>query len=441
MSLQTLRAGIVSDIHLGFAAHSDPHYYGNGQPGLQESWWEQVLRWYREKGVDVMLVPGDLSNAWDYKEDTWSAENSYLELKRFYAIWQKVFGGTDTRLFCINGNHDELVQQWEVFHGGKRTPWEDVFGEPYAPVLCAEVNGYRLVGAHWGQEKLAAPILKREVALADGMPVFFLQHGAVSDTVVGSESSLHPDVSNAALQEVWDCDNVIVLSGHTHCPITDPRAIWQRENTGFTSITCGTLNYGCTNGGTLIGDNLQTKQSLYMIVTGKDICIQRLSFWTEAMRQRVEGKDAPWADCAVSAGSDWHFTVGEKPYTDARRQKSTATPAFSGGAILGVFRGLDFANVMFPAAQMPDCEDFIQSYLAEAVDIHGEVVSSARICTPHHTGWGQEKTVSCYQITVPNLKGNTAYRFRVYAVSCLSKKSLPLQRDARTLEKPAPNLG
>ena len=60
-----LRLGIISDLHVGFIGHLCPNYYGLSQDpyGRQDKWVEYALRWYKKKGVDAIVVPGDIANA------------------------------------------------------------------------------------------------------------------------------------------------------------------------------------------------------------------------------------------------------------------------------------------------------------------------------------------------------------------------------------------
>ena len=164
----TLRAGIISDVHIGFTGHINPHYYGLGQGpvGDQDLWWEYSLRWFSHRGVDVIVVPGDMTNACDYSVPSWSAPCSRREMERFCVIFRKVFAGTDTQLVTIYGNHDDFVQAEETANGGASTHWQDVFGEPYAPVVRKTVHGFAFVGAHWGHEAQAGPAVAE--AVADG---------------------------------------------------------------------------------------------------------------------------------------------------------------------------------------------------------------------------------------------------------------------------------
>ena len=447
----TLRAGIISDVHIGFTAHINPHYYGLGQGpiGDQDLWWEYVLRWFRYRGTDVIVVPGDMTNACDYSIPSWSAPCSRREMERFYAIFKKVFGGTDTQLVTIYGNHDDFVQREETANGGTRTHWQDVFGEPYAPVVCKIVKGYRFVGAHWGHEGEAGPAVAEAVAASGGLPVFYIQHDALPGTTVASDPGQRPDLSDAGLRCVRDYDTVVALSGHTHRSITNECAIWQAERPGeprCTSITCSTLNYGDQDGGRINGENLMTKQALYMTADGADLRFERLSFWTPEMRAlaKAEKTEPDFAACTASCGADWVFTTGgERRYGFARRAALCAAPEFPPEADIAVFRGDRAVQLYFPAAlPLNRDDDLIFSYVAEAVDASGAVVRQASVFTEHHIDHDPARFAANYQAVIYGLAPDTEYTFRVFARDCYGLRSArPLTIRARTLAEPRAELG
>ena len=447
----TLRAGIISDVHIGFTGHINPRYYGLGQGpvGDQDLWWEYVLRWFAHRGVDVIVCPGDMTNACDYSIPSWSAPYSRREMERFCAIFRKVFGGTDTQLVVIYGNHDDFVQREETANGGNRTHWQDVFGEPYSPIVRRTVNGYAFVGAHWGHEGEAGPAVAEAVAASGDLPVFYIQHDALPGTTCASDPKRRPDLSDAGLRCVRDYDTVVAFSGHTHRSITDERAIWQADRPDeprCTSITCSTLNYGEQNGGLINGENLMTKQALYMTAHGRELRFERLSFWTPEMRAlaKAEKTEPDFAACTASCGADWVFTAGgERRYGFARRAALCAAPEFPPEADIAVFRGDTAVQLYFPAAlPLNRDDDLIFSYVAEAVDASSAVVRQASVFTEHHIDHDPARFAPAYQAVIYGLTPDTEYTFRVFARDCYGLRSArPLTIRARTLAEPRAELG
>lgn len=426
-----LRVGIISDVHVGFTHHLRPGYAGDGQIAAQEAWLEYCLRWYKAQGVDVMVIAGDLVNGFDYDRICVDRRVSEAELSRFAAVWESVFGGTPTESIRIYGNHDHLLDENETANGGDRTYWQEAFGEPYTPVSVKEIGGYRFVAAHWGHEAEAAAVLAE--AAADGRPVFYIQHPSIKRTVVGSDETCCGQVYDTGLNNVKDYENVVAFSGHSHCVITDERAIWQSaapDAARCTSVACSTLNYGDMEGHEVNGDDLHTKHGLYMTVEGRDIRIRRLSFWTEEMRDLVTGghTQPDFARCAVTVGPDWAFTVGgEKVYDTAARKAVAPVPVFADGARAAADTGNTAALITFPAAHVPAENDMVQAYCVVAVDAAtGETVAENTVVSRHHVDRSESHLGGCYRVPVWGLKPQTDYEFRVYAQECFGKRSVPL---------------
>lgn len=427
-----LRVGILSDVHIGFEGHINPYYYGIGSPGYQnnqEKWWEYSLKWFKNRGVDAIVVPGDMTNACDYTGHKWGMQCSRNEMLRLVELFREVFDGTDCELICVYGNHD-IVQREETLNGGEATHWQDAFGEPYTRVVRKTVKGYAFVGAHWGYEAEAGPVLAEEAAAAAGKPVFYIQHGGIKDTTVGSTVKECSQNYDEGINNVRDWENVVAFSGHTHRVITDERAIWQSAAPGApkcTSITCSTMNYGEVMSGMVNGENLETKHGLYMTVTGQDVNIERVSFWTDEMRALTDGKktEQNFELCAASCGKDWHFTVGgEKVYDFEKRAAECVAPEFPAYSCAARFCGDTFAHVYFQAAlPLERDDDLIHSYIVEAVDADGNVAGYGETCTEHHIDHDPARMGRSYQAVVFGLKPETEYTFNVYARDCYQLKS------------------
>ena len=436
-----LRVGIMSDVHIGFTGHLDPYYYGLGQVGSQDKWWEYSLRYFKNRGVDAIVLPGDMTNCCDYERLGRELTISHDEMQRLYQIFQNVFEDTGVQLITIYGNHDGLLQKDETANGGTRDHWQEVFGEPYTATVVKSVKGYTFIGAHWGREAQAGPVLAKAAIEAEGRPVFYIQHPAIKNTTHGSSPERSVHIFEEGLNNVKDWENVIAFSGHEHCPITDERAIWQSVREGeakCTSVACATMNYGCPDMAPVNGENLFTKHALYMTVKGCEVNFERISFWTEEMVALTEGRrtEQNFSLCTKSAGADWHFVVGgEKPYDFELRYRQAVAPEFPENAEAGIYCADTFAVVRFPAAlPLEKDNDLVHSYCVEAVDSEGKVVSTGWVSTEHHVDHTTDYYGPSYQVIVPGLKPDTEYTFYVYAMECYLKKSrFPLKITRRTL--------
>ena len=104
-----LKVAIISDPHLGFIGHINPNYYGLGQQGDQDKWWEYALRWFKNRGVDVVVVPGDMANACAYsRTDVTHTDCTVEEMARlgkifrlFYRLFIQIFISATTRIRIV----------------------------------------------------------------------------------------------------------------------------------------------------------------------------------------------------------------------------------------------------------------------------------------------------------------------------------------------------
>jgi hypothetical protein len=350
-----------------------------------------------------------------------------------------VFKGTDTELVCVYGNHDRHAQTFEKYHGGDKTPWQDAFQEPYAPVFCKEIKGYSFVGVNWGYEKEAKEITAQAALRSPEKPVFYIQHGEIKQTTCDTFGSCFN--GGVGMENIKDFDNVIAMFGHTHCPITDERTIWQtaeKDGPKCTVMSCGTFNYADGTSNLIRGENLMTKHALYLTVIGKEINIERLSFWTDEMVSLAKGEKTEqiMGACTRSAGEDWHFTLGGEKILDVEyRAKKAVAPEFPENAVMGIERSDHFVVVAFPAAIPPKGANVLRSYYVEAwLDGQDTPVSTSWINTEFHIDRTSEHFSKFYYVVVPNLQMNTEYTFKIYARDSfgnMSKK--PLVHKGRTL--------
>lgn len=439
-----LRVGIVSDIHLGFLGHINARYYGLGQEGFgeQEKWWRYVLEYYKRRGVDLIIVAGDMANGCPYGDPNLTVlDCTTREIKRTGDIFREVFGQTDTQLFCIYGNHDNICQEQEMQNGGNKNIWQEAFGEPYSRTVVKYIKGFCFVGSHWGYEKESKDVLKIECEKNKGKPVFYIQHNPIENTTGDGYAGWGVDVG---LENIKDYENLIAFFGHTHAPITNETNIWQSadEKKGkCTVISCGTLNYADTVGkGRLVrGENLMTKQGLYLTVSGEEINVERLSFFTPNILALAKGEttELNMECCTASCGKDWKFSVGGKKVFDFAARKSKAcAPEFSMVAEMGVEQGDCFAIVSFPAAiPLKENDNMLLGYLVEVWDeVAQQCVDIREIASEHHIDHSSYYFSKYYQVFLPKLRPNTIYTFKVYATDCFYNKSKkPLVKKIKTL--------
>lgn len=243
--------GVISDIHIRLNRKK-----GRKDTFEREDLFRRTLEWFRDQGVDAVTISGDM------------ADHGLLEeLDAVGRIWFSVFpddkapdGRRVERLF-VYGNHD-----WEGFKygdAGKKTfgddferhtiradlaaAWKRAFREDYAPVWRKDVKGYTFIGAHWtadrcrGREEIGVPqapewFKENGHTIDPSKPFFYLQHPPPKNACHGPWLWGHDD---GRLTEALSAfPNAVALTGHSHAPIADERAIWQGA---FTSIDAGAL--------------------------------------------------------------------------------------------------------------------------------------------------------------------------------------------------------
>ena len=206
--------------------------------------------------------------------------------------------------------------------------WKRVLGEDYSQFFHKRVKGYDFVGANWngigwGGEAFNLKGYLASLDLARDRPFFYIQHPHPRDTCHGNWVWGQDNGSSTAVLAKYP--NVIALSGHSHTPVADERAIWQGA---FTSIGCGSLYYpGSIKGREQARDDNRKvgRDGLLFSVYEDRVVVERRDFLNDA---EIEPK---WVFPAPTFGG------GEaRPYTPAVRRQTEPIPEFAKDAAVGV---------------------------------------------------------------------------------------------------------
>ena len=320
--------GVVSDIHVTTPKSC--------------AMFEKALRQFKRRGVDAVMVPGDLTD--------WGLKASLRYVKE---TWDRVFGGTDVvPLFCT-GNHDydgwaygDMTMEMHangyseadrMVKGGVGAAWEEILGERFGDVRCRSVKGFDFVSCEYrpeNPEALKTWFEENRARLTGTRPFFFFQHLPIKGTTVDSFGWADNGVTKPVLDAFPNC---VAFTGHTHRPFIDERQIWQGE---FTAINIGCLQ---TWAGFAAGSTPPDQAKEAYTVLLMDVYRDRLVVERYDVRDRSK------------CGPDWvvplPFAAESAPYAPARAaQRVKALPMFAADAKVTVSVEEEGYRFSFPEA-------------------------------------------------------------------------------------------
>ena len=425
-----LRIGILSDTHI----NADTRYSMYDRL-------EKALMFYKQKGVDGILITGDL------QDNRTSAAEAMSAMEEFQDIWLRVFPNNVNDLtgeyvepMFIYGNHDKSLVEAEY--------WFDGIGSEYEDAWIKEIKGYQFVGAHFTKEEdaLVQKYLEQAKTSSADKPFFYVQHAPMANTVVGGASS-YDGVVIPNQDSILRSHNCVVLTGHTHVPLTDERAIWQsnsKKAAQYTVVSCGTTHYSYLRDFSdleINGDAHQTQQGLYMVVDGSQVSLERYSF-TDLELTYADGVALINMSDVKLIGKPWMFDATQKndrPYDYQTRVDHAQQPVFPEDAALEITDlTSDSFVITIPAATVGAPEgfsDLVQSYYVEVVNTAtGETVTSKEIAAPYHIDTDPVRLNQAVTIKLTGFIPGAEYIVYAYARECYQKFSEPISAQIITLE-------
>ena len=439
---QLLKLGVLSDVHL----HA---------PG-DETTLRTALEFFRERGVDGVLIAGDMANT-----------GRRSQLARIAGEWFAVFpegkypdGKKCEQLFVL-GNHCMEAWTWNKkesedadfrkneaigFEENVAKFWEELFHEKYSPVWIKKVNGCAIVGAHWGSWKLPGWSLeefleKHKDEINPSLPFIYTQHDHPGGTVMGAWAWGHD--RGRSTKTLAKFPNCVAFSGHSHYSLTDERSVWQGD---FTSINTSSLKYSsrdyslrenCPGNGEWGYNGEKRKHIPGWIGTDDGRQGQVVTFYPDHLeierREFVHGNK--------SLGPDWivPFPAANAPeMTFAARAAKRTAPEFAADAKVS-FKEIEFQNrkcveVTFPAAKTIDgCRPYEYEVtavlLADDVDL---VQAQRRVMAegfylPEELADKPSKCAFAYD----ELPCKGQYRFEVRPIECFGRKGRPIRGEIK----------
>ena len=243
-----LTFGVLSDVHICLAPGGKTL-----KKGYEIDTLVKAFTWFRDNGVDAVVIAGDMAHS-----------GLVGELKGVAEAWFQVFpddkapDGRKVERIFVFGNHDwsspgrakevyadEAERNANLLVNDPQKWWKEIFREDWSPFYRKTVKGYDFVGAHWtnggcnGKKEVFTKGMREFYAgqkFDPSKPFFHIQHPqpkgtAHGEDVWGQDDGISTEVLSAH-------PNAVAFSGHSHTSLTDVRSIWQGA---FTSVGCGTL--------------------------------------------------------------------------------------------------------------------------------------------------------------------------------------------------------
>ena len=436
-----LRLGVLSDIHVSTPACVAHDEYEKSTLGTLAPF-ERALTAFRDRGVDAVVIAGDLTEF-----------GLVEELRAVADVWNRVFpddrgrdGAKVEKLFIL-GNHDAVAWRWkstwtgEEWEGEERrakwqasiardpaAAWRSCLGETYAPIQEKIVKGVRVILAHWPvlpeNERnwhqdadvpgLADWFAAHADCYSDGRPFFYVQHAHPKSTCFFASVAADGGTATRVLSAY---PNAIALTGHAHQPLTDGRNVWQGA---FTSIgTASLIDAGGRSwreNGAPYAKGVSGLAKMPYLRTGE--CRQGQYMLLEPGRLDIERLDFQWG---LPVGPDWSVRLpadgtvrfgGENPNREV--------PRFAADAQV-VCRETEegLLKVSFPAATSGGrVYDYEVRVVLEADD-HERVVASRRVLAPdYHLPLARCGRPGEVWFARQELPAKSQLRIEVYPIDC-----------------------
>ena len=348
----------------------------------------------------------------------------YNRLDAFYVVGDMGDHGTPEEFEAIKKIFDEelkgetalncsIASHEFSFEGEERAKERlfEYFG--LEPSTHRVINGFHFIsigctcGCHFKENEREEAIKALEEARKDDpqKPIFFFQHPHIFDTVYGSIAWGEDELTDILI----NYPQVIDFSGHSHCPVNDPRSIHQKH---FTSLGTGTLSYfemdefDKTYG--TIPDRSHEAAQMLLVEADKDgrVRIYPYDLISGNFFGYIWEIDEPWNPQSFK-------------YTD-ERYKTTEKPWFEEGARVELSFENGNLTATFPQARVNS--DRVDCYQAVLKDKNGLQIRKINIFSGYYL-YDMPKSLS---VTFENVeKGD--YAVEIYAESFWKTVSEPLK--------------
>ena len=406
----------------------------------------RALAYFRDRGVDAVVVTGDLSD--------WGLRSG---LKCVADAWYDVFpndrapdGRKVEKLFCT-GNHDYdgywygdmtldmHVQGYSEDEAlvklGMKRCWEEAFNEPFEQVRRRTVKGYDFISSEWKDGKDGFKDAE-EWFEANGRtldpkkPFFVLTHYPFKNTTScsGGGSAYGGDVFSKY-------PNAVTFTGHCHWTLNDERSIWQGD---YTAIAVPSMSYTTIPGGYENGfDKRDGKSRLSMpIIPAREFLREAQGYVVSVFDGRMEIERRDFTE-DVEAAPPWIVTApagGRSRYAHANSRRRASVPQFPAGAAVRTYTSnFETRNhcwtikmmLEFPSARADKGRVFDYEVRAEMED--GSVAVVKRFLAPAFYRLERDEPKSQrFAVDAMELPETGKYRLRVYPRNCFGDCGRPI---------------
>ncbi len=362
---------------------------------------------------DAFIFIGDLtSHGYESEYDTWSSIfNKQVQPQAEQLI------GIGNHEYNYNGLTPEESQQRFFDKTGMESLYYHKNIKGYDFIMMGEERGYfySKEQVQWLEDQL-----KQSIQRDPNKPIFVFLHHGIKNTTYGTEDWYIENDNQKLLRETLKkYPQIVLMAGHTHYPVSDPRSIYQED---YTAVNSGSISYIWTEKGYLQGEVPETEVSngLLVKVYDNEVVIKRRNFTGERWVQD------PWViETPVKSKEDFK-------YTDDRDQES---PYFDKHSNLVVNQTTtNSLNISFPQA----FDNLLtHSYQVTATNQKtGKIANQYKAFSEYYKG----EVPSSLEFPVSNLQPATAYQINVQAIDAFGNVSNKLITTSTTLAKTIPEM-
>lgn len=386
---------VISDTQIG-RSEGGPERFDNAMNQLNQL----------APNQDALVFIGDLtSHGYEEEYDTWSSIfNKHVQPQAEQLI------GIGNHEYNYNGLTPKKSQQRFFDKTGMESLYYQKNIKGYDFIMMGEERGYFYSNE---QVQWLGDQLKQSEQRDPNKPIFVFLHHGIKDTTYGTEDWYIENDNQRLLRETLKkYPQVVLVAGHTHYPVSDPKSIYQKD---YTAVNSGSLAYIWTEKGYLQGEvpEAEVSNGLLVKVYDDEVVIKRRNFTGERWVQD------PWViKTPVKSKEDFK-------YTDDRDQES---PYFDKDSNLSVGQlTTNSLNISFPQA----FDNLLtHSYKVTAMNQKtGEIANQYKAFSEYYKG----EVPNSLEFPVNNLQQATAYQINVQAIDAFGNVSNNLTTNATTL--------